>query len=584
MMSLRSTVALWLAVALAAVLAVAVFRLIPATERVAPRRVLGLNADEVTRIAIESDGEALTCAWRGAQWWLVSPVEARADEERILRLLDALALTAIKDRLPPSEQRAEGGLSAYGLDAPTMTVTVQGADGREQAFRFGNVTPHVSDIFLMAGDSPDVLVVERALVEAVPRSVLDLRSRSLLPYGLERLRRLEILAPNRLALAVEWDASGVWWIHQPDKRLGSAEAMEALMQFLAAAKIETFVLSGKPLAGATLASDRTQIGARYGCTAGEALTVQLWFLNRDGQQEASELVFGKKVPDAPESVYLLATAEQLVVTVNQLVPAALTLTAEDLRERRLFPCAPEDVASLRLSGEAQTVQLESPAPGQWRIVEPIHAPANAAVCEALVAQLTGARDTTILEPSGDERPFAEITLTRRSVATPIRMLISRYVGVSGETAPSLEWLRSDMRHVQRTEATVLPEEFGTPAMFAALRDVAMCAIPAETLLAVIRTLDGEAPTTLDPIPEPLTAALADLRAERVVALVPLQLDVYGLKTPAATLRVETRDPDAPVRILQFGAATADGGRYVQLKGTDSVFLLSKETAATLLAP
>jgi len=91
---------------------------------------------------------------RGETWFLTSPIEARADQTQVRRMLDLLSATS-------REKLAATDLKRFDLDPPAMKVSMDG-----QAFSFGGTNPLSQDQYLSTGDS--VYLVSTYYASLVP--------------------------------------------------------------------------------------------------------------------------------------------------------------------------------------------------------------------------------------------------------------------------------------------------------------------------------------------------------------------------------------------------------------------------------
>jgi hypothetical protein len=93
---------------------------------------------------------------RDNTWYLTAPMQARADQTQVQRVLDLLAATS-KEQMPAAD------LKRFDLDAPAVSVTVDG-----QTFGFGTINPLTQEQYIAVGGN--VYLVQSYYASQVPVS------------------------------------------------------------------------------------------------------------------------------------------------------------------------------------------------------------------------------------------------------------------------------------------------------------------------------------------------------------------------------------------------------------------------------
>ncbi len=609
-MSTRRGTLAWLgAVVLTGAVVWMIERLLPA-DGGAPRvrRLFQANVDAIETLRIDSGELRITCERRDGTWWIVDPITARADDERIRTVLDTLALAPVHDAITVNEQRRRGvSQREYGLVPPRASLTVQGPSVPQTEIRIGAHAPHGQSLYAATSDSSTVWVSDPVLHAVLPASVTDLRDRTLLPHTSERLRRFELLIPDRPPIAVERDVAGRWWIRQPEPRRADEQAIAELLDYVSETRIQGFVRLDDPATGSEEPAD---VGISFGFTPDEAKAIaRFWFAAGRGAPAFHEIVFGKSVTDHPELVYLHSTAERLVATVDRTLVQALRLSPDRIRDRRVWPFDLRSVSRLRFQGDAGMAEL-TPAPdlaSGWALTAPVQAPAAAEV-SALLAALVDLTDLSITDGPMAVRPMLRLEWSVGRPTSLVTALVAR--AEAEDPRDAADWLlhlpADGWTH--RVAAGALPPDFGSMAFYASLRDPTILQFSAEELRRieqvlgdgrrheVVRQRDGGwTPVSRNgaAVDQDALAALLrhlnPLRAHRVAALAPLADNGLGGGDPVLTLTLTPSDPERNVRILHLARPTADeqgpapaGGYVATLRGTDSVFMLTETTARILL--
>ena len=120
-------------------------------------KLSALGANAVSKVAITpKQGGGYVLEKRDNTWYLSAPMQARADQSQVQRVLDLLAATS-KEQLPATE------LKRFDVDAPSLTVQIDG-----QTFAFGTVNPLTQEQYIATG--ANVYLVQSYYASQVPVS------------------------------------------------------------------------------------------------------------------------------------------------------------------------------------------------------------------------------------------------------------------------------------------------------------------------------------------------------------------------------------------------------------------------------
>jgi hypothetical protein len=120
-------------------------------------KLSALTIAGVKKVEVASrDAPGYTLEKRGETWFLAAPIEARADQTQVRRMLDLLSAAS-------NEKLAATDLKRFDLDPPALRVTMDG-----QTFSFGGTNPLSQDQYLGTGDS--VYLVSAYYASLVPRA------------------------------------------------------------------------------------------------------------------------------------------------------------------------------------------------------------------------------------------------------------------------------------------------------------------------------------------------------------------------------------------------------------------------------
>src|SRR5580658_10220678 len=124
----------------------------PATDATATTKILSIPEDQIKEISLKKTGAEPTVLQMGAdgKWQMSAPKPLRADQDTVKSLVSSLA-TLNADKVV--EDKA-ADLSPYGLNAPTLDVTVTKKDGKSQNLQVGDDEPTGGGAYAkLAGDA-----------------------------------------------------------------------------------------------------------------------------------------------------------------------------------------------------------------------------------------------------------------------------------------------------------------------------------------------------------------------------------------------------------------------------------------------
>jgi len=125
----------------------------------------------------------------GSFWHLDSPLKRPADDGRAAEMIGALRKLTRDSSIKPGD--AAYNLATYGLDKPSVVVTVKA--GEERTVKFGNVSNRDPDTrYFMVEGEPEIFMGPADSGPPFLRKVSDLRTRYFLAYEPSRVRSFEL--------------------------------------------------------------------------------------------------------------------------------------------------------------------------------------------------------------------------------------------------------------------------------------------------------------------------------------------------------------------------------------------------------
>ena len=153
--------------------------------------LLNAEADDVTGLAWETDGEAVTLKKQDGLWRLDGDDAFPVDQDAAQQLANSVANLTANRRLTGVET-----LSDYGLEQPTFAVTVTLADGDWHLISQGSINALSGDAYVQVSGDSDVYITSDAPADAFDLGREDLLAMEPLPEIADAMQ-LDLSTPER---------------------------------------------------------------------------------------------------------------------------------------------------------------------------------------------------------------------------------------------------------------------------------------------------------------------------------------------------------------------------------------------------
>ena len=215
----------------------------------------------VSDVALDSidiqkrDGSKVSLERKAGKWSITAPAAYPADQEAVTSIASALApanADSVVDDKPTD-------VAKYGLNNPTVTVTVHEKGGRSDQLLFGDDIPAVSTVYLRVAGNPKVYAVASSLKTTFDKGLNDLRDKRLLTFDQGQLTRIN-LQSGKNTVEFGKNNQSEWTIVQPQPYRADNFQVEELLRKLSDSKMDLSAstadvekaqhgfASGKPLA------------------------------------------------------------------------------------------------------------------------------------------------------------------------------------------------------------------------------------------------------------------------------------------------------------------------------------------------
>lgn len=527
-----------------------------AVSQIVARGAISTSADTANAISIRRYGEqTVVLSKASGEWRLVSPFRASADSHAVLGLLDALAFVPVVDSMDASDLRKlDRSHEDFGLDAPRVEIEILGPSGGEK-IAFGDRTPAGDGVFAAVDGESSVFVVMTNVFASADRPASEFRSHELFDIGANEVGAFDIKRETGSFVRFMRDGNK-WQMSEPDRMAASSAKVRRFVSAILDAKAVRFVW---PVG----ASNETEFAsasllAGYGLDPDSAVT--LTFKGIDGIDR--QVSFGNDTDDG--QVYAVAQNGGVIVTVDAALKDSAVRGVTDFVDMRLFPVEEQSIGAVSIADGDMLCVLAKGSDGSWRMDSPLSAPADSAAVEKFVSRML-ALNVTDASESG-------VAVSLATNAPPV--MIPRDVALPDggvETFRSKEIVRIEPLDIRR-----LVVSNGGAKPISVVYDASRRTWNVESSetggIADIEAVNA------------LASALNPLLAKRVVAIKASDSDLarFGLESAGYAIAVDRVQENSVRRNILIGGK-ADGGRYVTIGSSGSVFVVPDSVVKVLSA-
>ncbi|HEB71714.1 MAG TPA: DUF4340 domain-containing protein [Nitrospirae bacterium] len=203
------------------------------------KSVLRLNPLMIDQLVINrKEGSIRVKLPQDGKWEIEKPIKARADHNKVFEILGMFANAQVKNFISENKNN----LKAYGLDKPDIELMLWQSGDSEPTLKIevGARNPEKRGYFVSMSDRDNVFLLEEDLISAIPRGANDLRSRDLLFFESDKLRRIEIRRPNR-SVALVRDKDKEWRKNNVDGEKVDFNLVKEMLSGVLELKISDFI-------------------------------------------------------------------------------------------------------------------------------------------------------------------------------------------------------------------------------------------------------------------------------------------------------------------------------------------------------
>jgi hypothetical protein len=339
-------------------------------------KILSMPADQIQDVRIKTlVGDTIDLNRGNGKWVLTQPKPLTAD-------VDAASALVVTLSTLNAEKVVEGkatDLHAYGLDIPTLDVTITQKNGKTSQLLVGNTALDASGYYATLAGDPRIFLIANDAKLALDKKPEDLRDKRLMTFDSDKLTRVELQAKGQ-TLEFGKNGQNEWQIVKPRPLRADNSAITAVVDKLRDARLDPLELpedAAKKFAGAA----RVALA-----TVTDAAGSQTLEIRKDKEND----YFAKS--SAVEGVWKTAAD----------AGAALDKGLDDFRNKKLFDFAFSDPNKIELKGAAYVKSGDKWTSGSKTM--------DSAGVQTLIDKLRDLSASKFAEKAGGEPAF-EATVT-----------------------------------------------------------------------------------------------------------------------------------------------------------------------------
>ncbi len=339
---------------------------------------------------------------RDEGWRLVRPIDYPAEPVFVDAFLKAFQELSAHSSISGRETSTQpDGVSDYGFNPPRARISFTQPDG-DVVVELGNSSPSEKWVYVRTKDSEGVEIVDANILRYVPTAPDGWRSRALIDLRESPFNRLSIEAPSRGFELTRSNLASAWRITRPKpaKRADNYRA-NRLIQYILRTPIVGFV------------SDDPKVDlAPFGL---KAPTAEIVFAQ--GTNRLAVVQLGASPTNNTEVVFARRLSHTNIVLLPRVLLDSVNQPFTFFRDPQLLGFDPAMVKRVDVQAD-ETFALQRQTNGAWEIVAPVAMPADTALVNRFMTNLTTLQVVTngwVKDIVADYAPFG-LAPPRRSYA------------------------------------------------------------------------------------------------------------------------------------------------------------------------
>lgn len=360
-------------------------------------KILTIPEDQMAQVELRKrDAPPVVLKKQGDKWMMTEPKPMSTDSSAVGSITSTLSSLA-SDRVV--EDKA-ADLSPYGLNNPSLQVTIARKDGKTDKLLIGDETPTGGNFYAKSAADPRVFTIASWNKTSLDKTPRDLRDKRLLTFNSDKLTAVEVRAKGQ-DFGFAKNNQNEWQIVKPKPLRADNGQVEDLVRKLTDAKIDTVVAEDEDAKANTQFASATLVGTAI-------------VTDNSGSQQI-------EVRKDKENHYLAKSS--VVEGAHRLsgdLGTALDKSLDNFRNKKLFDFGFNDPNKVDLKDGATTYSFQKSGEKWLSAGKEM----NAASVQTLIDKLRDLAATKFID-SGFTTPLLEITVTSNDGKRTEKVLVSK---------------------------------------------------------------------------------------------------------------------------------------------------------------
>jgi hypothetical protein len=321
------------------------------------QKIVHLEKDKIVRVDLKSSDHGTIELRKPADVWvLTAPVKTKCAKAPV----ESLIKSAISAKPEKTILEKDVKWDEYGLDKPEFTITLYTNDDKKTELSFGASNPAKTSYYMRVDDQPKLLLVADTLKNALNKTALDLRDKSVLTIPAEDVDHV-IISEKSVETELKREAPDRWVMTRPEQTRVKTTLIEGDIKSVT-------ILSAKDII-----DEPKKDGDPYGLDKPE----KTFMLSGGKLQQTLEI--GKAVdkkekkessPQSQPSYYARVKGQDTVYVVDGRILKMMKTDPKELKDRSVLSFNPNDIEKVEIELDGKTWLASRQEDRKWNLEKP----------------------------------------------------------------------------------------------------------------------------------------------------------------------------------------------------------------------